>query len=154
MRKVVTTATVADTTVLLVRMGLAELRSWNWIGDDLKHPMEGYEVRDVTGALLGVFLTVGHLTGWIHAEYYDPAADDFFSAGDCQQIRTQGIARVLEFHRRHVGPVPSGEGFRLDEPRYLPYRLACLTGQCPEHCEDCEADYQRNEADRLAWAAA
>lgn len=137
MRKSVTTATVTDTTVLLVRMGLQELRSWNWIGDDLKHPMEGYEVRDVTGALLGVFLVVGHLTGWIHAEYYDPEADDFFAAGDCAQVSTQGVARVLEYRRRFVGPVPDGEGFAPALPRFRRNRACpfshCFDGDCIDH---------------------
>lgn len=121
-----------DVTVLLVRMGSAQLRSWNWLEDeDGRHPMSGYQVRDTTSALLGVVLSVGWLNGFTHAEYYDPATGDFYAAGECQQVTTQGIARVLEGYQRNVAPVPAGRDEALD-PEPLPVRrnVACPFTYC------------------------
>lgn len=149
-----TAMTFEDVTVLTVQMGSAQLQSWNWLGDeDGRHPMSGFEVRDTTGALLGVVLSVGWLDGFTHAEYYDPATDDFFSAGEGDQVATQGIARVLEAYGRNVAAVPSGEGFTINEPLYRWTRSDCYAGLCPESCPLCEADHHQREADRLAWAA-
>lgn len=129
-----------EVTVLLVRMGSAQVRTWNWLEDeDGRHPMSGYEVRDMTGALLGVILTVGWLDGFIHAEWYDPATDEFYAAGECAQVTTQGIARVLEARGREVAPVPAGRDEVLD-PEPLPVRrnvacpfLYCFDSHCIDH---------------------
>lgn len=148
--------TFVDVTVLLVRMTAAQVREWKWVGDmwNGTDPVTGYEVRDTTGTLLGVILPLGHMASCIHAEWYDPARDDFFFAGETNvSVLTQGIARVLEARRRNIGPVATGEGFHIEEPRLLPTRLSCWLRTCPEDCPECEADYQRHEAERLAWAA-
>ncbi|MFC9341458.1 hypothetical protein ACFT0G_31100 [Streptomyces sp. NPDC057020] len=115
-----------DVALLLVRMTAAQARAWKWIGDD---PVEGYEVRDTTGALLGAVLPLGHRATRLHADVYDPEASDFFPAGQTDAaVLTQGIARVLDARTRLVGTVPAGAGFDLDEPRY---RHPCWVGACP-----------------------
>lgn len=148
--------TFADVTVLLVRMTAAQVSAWKWIGDETagQDPVEGYEVRDTTGALLGVVVPLGHRARRLHAEWYDPQADDFFPAGETDAVLTQGIARVLDARAAHVSPVPAGDGFDLDEPRYLPVRAACWAGVCPDDCPLCEDDHERREADRRALLAA
>ncbi|MGW6416306.1 hypothetical protein [Streptomyces sp. NPDC055055] len=126
-----------DVTLLLVRMTAAQVRAWKWIGDEEvgEDPVEGYEVRDTTGALLGAVLPLGHRATRLHAEVYDPEASDFFPAGQTDAaVLTQGIARVLDARTRLVGTVPAGDGFDLDEPRY---RHPCWVGACPEDCELC-----------------
>jgi hypothetical protein len=100
-----TTITIDDTTVTLTPMTATQIADWEWIGSPMEGtaPMSGYEIRNTTGTLLGVLLCRGYLTGPIHAEYYDPAVDDFFFAGETQRVLTQGVARVLEQYERHVG---------------------------------------------------
>lgn len=149
--------TFADVTVLLVRMTYAQLRSWSWVGDEWTGEAvhEGWEVRDVTGALLGAVLPIGHHATRIHAEWYDPATDDFYAAGETNApVLTQGIARVLDSRAAHVGAVPAGDPFVLDEPRFLPVRVDCWAGVCPARCPECEADYVRQEEARRQYAAA
>lgn len=123
-------------TVLLVRMTSAQVNAWKWVGDvrDGTDPVSGWEVRDTTGALLGVVLPLGHLASAVHAEWYDPEAGDFVSLGDTTApVLTQAIARVVNARRR-LAEMPSGEGFTLDEPRYVP---DCWAGACPADCQLC-----------------
>ncbi|MFE3378750.1 hypothetical protein [Streptomyces anulatus] len=150
MRKTVTAHTLAqftgvtgadvtfrDVTLLLVRMSARQVQSWKWIGDERKgeDPVKGWEVRDTTGTLLGLVLPVGHRATRLHVEWYDPQAGDFFPAGETSEaVLTQGIARVLEARTCHVGTVPPGEGFDLDEPRYV---HPCWIGTCPQDCPLC-----------------
>lgn len=96
------TVTIDDTTTL-TSMTSSQLISWEWTGDlmDGTAPMDGYEVRDTHGQLLGILLCRGYLTGPIHVEWYDPEADDFFPGGETQRVLTQGVARVLEKRKRH-----------------------------------------------------
>ncbi|MFI7359732.1 hypothetical protein ACIBTP_38100 [Streptomyces avidinii] len=143
--------TVAETEVLLVRMSGQQVSRWNWIGDMWvgDYPFEGHEVRDTTGALLGVILLRGHLVGSIHVEWYDPQADDFFAAGETHRVLTAGIFRVLEARERHVGPVPAGGNFIDSVPRFLWRRTACYLGQCDD-CPECQADDERRYAASLA----
>lgn len=149
MRNAVTTHTVnvftgskgvamffASITVILVRMTSAQVGAWKWVGDmyDGTDPVIGWEVRDTAGALLGVVLPLGHLAGSVHAEWYDPEADDFYSLGDTTEpVLTQAIARVVNARRR-LAEIPCGEGFTLDEPRYVP---DCWAGACPADCQLC-----------------
>ncbi|MEU0275555.1 hypothetical protein [Streptomyces sp. NPDC006307] len=140
--------TFRDVTVLLVRMTAAQVHGWKWIGDEWagEDPVEGYEVRDTTGALLGVVLPMGHRATRLHAEFYDPQADDFFPAGETNAaVLTQGIARVLDACTRHVGTVPAGDGFDLDEPRYVP---PCWVGACPEDCPLCDCGWWERQGAR------
>ncbi|WP_431983934.1 hypothetical protein [Streptomyces qinglanensis] len=129
----------ADTTVLLIRMTAAHVRCWSWAGDmwDGTTPTHGYEVRDATGALLGALLPLGHMARHCHVEWYDPAAADFFPAGETDAVLTQGIARILGQRTRHVGPVPAGEDFAgLRYPRrrnrFCPWNN-CFDPECPDH---------------------
>ncbi|MEV3895341.1 hypothetical protein [Streptomyces anulatus] len=128
-----------ETTVLLVRMSSVQVSAWKWIGDEMRgeDPVSGWEVRDTTGALLGVILPLGHKASRLHAEWYDPQADDFFPAGETANVLTQGIARVLDCRARNVGPVPSGEGFapaplRYTHNRYCPFGH-CSDDTCGDH---------------------
>lgn len=147
--------TVEEVTLILVRMTPAQVATWKWVGDmwNGTDPVQGYEVRDTTGALLGVLLPLGHTARHIHAEWFDPATEEFYAAGETDAVLTQGMHRVLDAYGRYVRPVPSGADFQFDEPRYLPTRLACLTGLCADTCPDCEADHEGRDADRLAWSA-
>lgn len=146
----VTTATLPttmntddDTTALLVRMTPAQLDNWTWLADEdgTADLMHGWEVRDTTGALLGLALSFGHLTGYVHARWYDPATDDFYAAGEGDRP-LHGAARVVEMRRRNVGPVPAGQGFELGTPRYFPNRSSCYAGICGEDCPKCQADWR------------
>lgn len=111
--------TFADITVLLVRMTTAQVRRWSWLGSewDGTKPLEGYEVRDGDGALLGAVLPLGHRSRRYHIEWYDPTSEDFFPAGETDAVRTQWVARVIEKRSRHVGPILAGEDF-AERPRY------------------------------------
>ncbi|MEW2631639.1 hypothetical protein AB0903_08260 [Streptomyces sp. NPDC048389] len=137
-----------DVTVLLVRMTAAQVQGWKWIGDEWagEDPVEGYEVRDTTGALLGLVLPMGHRATRLHAEFYDPQVDDFFPAGETNAaVMTQGIALVLDARTSHVGTVPAGEGFDLNEPRYVP---PCWVDACPEGCPLCDCGWWERQGVR------
>ncbi|MEU9033789.1 hypothetical protein AB0D45_02575 [Streptomyces sp. NPDC048352] len=137
-----------DVTVLLVRMTAAQVQGWKWIGDEWagEDPVEGYEVRDTTGALLGAVLPMGHRATRLHAEFYDPQVDDFFPAGETNAaVMTQGIARVIDARTRHVGTVPAGGGFDLDEPRYV---HPCWIGTCPPDCPLCDCGWWERQGAR------
>ncbi|WP_327415430.1 hypothetical protein [Streptomyces sp. NBC_01233] len=140
--------TFRDVTVLLVRMTAAQVQGWKWLGDERigEDPVQGWEVRDTTGALLGVVLPLGHRATRLHAEFYDPEAGDFFPAGETNAaVTTQGLALVLDGYTRHVDTVPAGEGFDLDEPRYVP---PCWVGACPEDCELCACGWWERQGAR------
>ncbi|WP_328638407.1 hypothetical protein [Streptomyces canus] len=132
----------ASVTVLLVRMGLAELRFWSdLLGGQMNGtaPVDGYEVRATDGALLGVILPLGHQASRMRVEWYDPATDDFYAAGHTDAVMTQGIARVLDHYRRNVGDVPLGRDTALDpEPvravrnRFCPWSY-CFDAHCADH---------------------
>lgn len=111
--------TFAEITVLLVRMTVAQVRSWSWLGHEWNNtqPLEGYEVRDATGALLGAVLPLGHSPRRHHVEWYDPQCGDFFAAGETDAVRTQWVTRILDQRVQHVGTVPAGEDF-VELPRY------------------------------------
>lgn len=99
-----------ETTVQISRMTYAQLAAWGWMSDPTQgtQPMRGYEVRGTTGALLGAMFTLRHFANSLHAEWYDPTTDDFYSAGDTPgPVLTQGVAYVLGQYTRHVGPVPA-----------------------------------------------
>lgn len=139
-----------DTTVLLVPMTVAQVREWKWVGDawDGTEPVKGYEVRDITGALLGAILPLGHMATSHHVEWYDPTAGEFFSAGQTPNaILRQGAAYVLQQYTRHVGPAASGEAPGIVSPRYIddlpryighfPRRRACHWTWCVDpECPD------------------
>lgn len=139
MRKVVTSTRIYDTVVLLVAMTSAQVAGWKWVGDEWKgeDPVLGWEVRDVTGALLGVVLPLGHMATRIHAEWYDPQADDFFFAGVTNAaVLKQGVNRVLEQRGQQVGPVPTDEDFAPERPRPVRNK-ACPFNYCfDSHCID------------------
>ncbi|WP_309317428.1 hypothetical protein [Streptomyces salinarius] len=132
----------ASVTVLLVRMGLAELRFWSdLLGGQMDgtDPVDGYEVRASDGALLGVILPLGNKASRMHIEWYDPATDDFYPAGRTDTVMTQGISRVLGHYRRNVGDVPVGRDTLLDpEPvrlirnRFCPW-VYCFDAECVDH---------------------
>lgn len=133
--------TFADITVLLVRMTTAQVTAWSWVGNvwnGTAPPLEGYEVRDANGALLGAVLPLGHRTRRYHIEWYDPAAEDFFFAGEADAVRTEWVARVLDKRFRHVGPIPAGEDF-TEHPRYRHPRtrfcpwICCFDPECIDH---------------------
>ncbi|MDN3056878.1 hypothetical protein PH213_20450 [Streptomyces sp. SRF1] len=149
-----TTMAVRDVTVLLVRMTAAQIQAWKWLGDEWtgQDPVTGYEVRDTTGALLGVIVPLGHAAHSMHVEWYDPIAADFFTAGQTDCVLTQGVARILEARSRHGLPVLSGEGFTLNEPMYYPTPVNDPAEACP--CPDCQADDERREVERLGRRAA
>lgn len=147
--------TVEAVTVLLVRMTAAQVNDWKWVGEmwDGTDLVEGWEVRDTTGALLGIILPLGHRARQLHAEWYDPTTGEFYAAGQTPDaVFTQGVHYVLNSYERGAGPVPAGEGFALDEPRFLPVRVNCFAGLCPDDCPACAADDYRTEADRVRWA--
>lgn len=132
----------ASVTVLLVRMSHPELRFWSSLlggAEDGTAPVEGYEIRDRDGALLGVALPRGHKASRIHAEWYDPQSDDFYSAGDTSApVITQAIARVINARRRHVGEVPHGRDLVLDPiPVVAARNRVCPFTYCfDRHCID------------------
>ncbi|UQA95651.1 hypothetical protein [Streptomyces halobius] len=117
---------------------------------DGTNPVTGYEVRDTTGALLGAILPLGHMARHLHVEWYDPATEEFYVAGETDAVLTQGVHRVFDQYGRHVRPVPSGEGFDLDEPRYVPN---CWVGACPEDCPLCADGWWERQTYRLTRAA-
>jgi len=131
--------TFADVTVLLVRMTSTQVSTWKWVGNEMRgeDPVEGYEVRDTTGALLGVILPLGHKATRLHVEWYDPQADDFFPVGETANVLTQGIARVLDARPRHLAPAPSGEDFTPSPVRYIRNRACpfsyCFDVECVDH---------------------
>lgn len=134
--------TFTDVTVLLVQMTAAQVGAWKWVGDmwAAEDPVTGYEVRDTTGALLGVVLPLGHMAWRLHVEWYDPAAEDFYPAGETgDAVLTQGMARVLDHRFRNVGPVPAGEGFAPELPRYTRNKACafnfCFDAECIDHGE-------------------
>ncbi|WP_284576751.1 hypothetical protein [Streptomyces sp. 2P-4] len=152
MRKAVTTHTLsvfaaataagmtfADITVLLVRMTSAQVSAWKWVGDEMRgeDPVEGYEVRDTTGALLGVILPLGHKGTRLHTEWYDPQADDLFPAGETANVTTQGIARILDARTRNVGAVPTGEDFAPAPVQHIRNQACpfsyCFDAECVDH---------------------
>ncbi|MXM67038.1 hypothetical protein GR925_27315 [Streptomyces sp. HUCO-GS316] len=146
MRKVAELVKVYETTVILVAMTAAQVAEWKWVGDEWlgEDPVQGWEVRDTTGALLGAILPLGHLATRLHVEYYDPEAGDFFSAGDTNAaVLKQGVARVLTA-RRHLGPIPAGEGFRL-APSHIP-PVDCMYSRCAPGCDYCRTRDERAEA--------
>ncbi|MFD8509675.1 hypothetical protein ACFV27_00815 [Streptomyces antimycoticus] len=132
----------AAVTVLLVRMGLPELRFWSGLlGGHMigTAPVDGYEVRASDGALLGVILPLGHRATRLRAEWYDPETDDFYPAGETDAVMTQAIARVLDARRRQVGEVSLGRDLVLDpEPvtprrnRFCPFNY-CAAPVCIDH---------------------
>ena len=126
--------TFADTTVLLVRMTTAQVRRWSWVGNvwNGTAPLEGYEVRDATGALLGAVLPLGHRTRRYHIEWYDPAAEDFFFAGEADAVRTEWVAHILDERFRHVGPTPAGEDC-VEPPRCRHPRNRFCPPECIGH---------------------
>jgi len=150
MNRTVETLTIhsLDTTVLLVHMTSAQLQQWNWIAasdavegtlahlveTDAQMPIDGYEVRDADGALLGAILV--RRAGTIHAELYDAATGDFYSLGDTpQRILSQGAACILHAHRAAGRTLPAGE--ELVAPRYLSRRRSCPWGWCFDaYCPD------------------
>ncbi|WP_405759481.1 hypothetical protein OG234_13365 [Streptomyces sp. NBC_01420] len=129
----------ADVTVLLVRMTAAQVSDWKWIGDETtgQDPVEGYEIRDTEGALLGAVIPLGHRARRLHVEWYDAEAGDFFPAGETDNVLTQGIARVLEYRFRNVGPVPSGEDFAPQLLRRTRNKTCafnyCFDAECVDH---------------------
>lgn len=144
MRRTVTVTRSFDTRVLLVAMTPAQVREWKWVGDEWQgeDPVMGWWVRDVTGALLGAVLPLGHKASRIHAEYFDPQADDFFFAGVTNApVLTQGVSRVLSNYRYQVGPVPQGEGFTFG--RRL--NIDCMYSRCAVGCPDCARRDQPRE---------
>lgn len=148
MRRTVTVTRSFDTRVLLVAMTPAQVREWKWVGDEWQgeDPVLGWWVRDVTGALLGVVLPLGHKAGRIHAEYYDPQADDFFFAGVANApILKHGVTRVLAGYGHNVAPVPAGADFTL-RPSHIP-PLDCMYSRCAPGCTHCTRyDEPREEA--------
>jgi hypothetical protein len=128
-------------TVLLVAMTAAQVRAWAWVGDpmDGTAPVQGWEVRDSTGALLGAILPLGHMAASLHAEWYDPQADDFFPAGETSApVLTQAISQVVYARRYAVGQLPAGRDRVLDPERFAPRRnQSCPFTHCwDEHCPD------------------
>jgi hypothetical protein len=153
MRNVVTLAKVWGTTVMLVAMTWKQVRNWKWVGDEMQgqDPVQGWEVRDIEGALLGVILPLGHKAGQIHAEWYDPATDDFYFAGVTNApILKHGVGRVLSHRRYEVGPVPTGEGFTL-RPNAIP--VDCMYSRCAPGCEHCHARHMAGVAREQAREA-
>ena len=132
-------------TLLLVRMTATQVKAWSWVGDmwDGTTPVEGYEVRDTTGGLLGVILPLGHQAARLHAEWSDPASGDFYAAGETPAaVLTQGASYVLQQYAWHVGAVPPGEGFTLGGSRYhhRPGRCPfgyCFDLECVDHASVC-----------------
>lgn len=138
--RALTEARLRDMTALLLPMRPAQFAEWAWLSEayDGQAPMYGCEVRDTTGALLGLFLSMGHMSTVMHVEWYDPATQEFYSAGDTQAIYTQAVTRVLEQRERHAGPVPTGEDFGLVELPALPARAYTYSaGGCGEDCPTC-----------------
>lgn len=144
-------------TVLLVAMTPAQVHGWKWVGDETRgeDPVMGWEVRDTTGALLGVMLPLGHRARQIHTEFFDPAIGDFEYAGVTNApILRHGITRILAARRHNVGPVPAGKDFRIDVPNWLKARTPCTTSRCPQSCTGLEAEHRRREREALAAAEA
>ncbi|MFF1468016.1 hypothetical protein [Streptomyces mirabilis] len=133
--------TFAEVTVMLVAMTSAQVATWKWVGDetDGTDPVQGWEVRDSTGSLLGVILPLGHMATSLHAEWYDPQADDFFPAGEASApVLTQAISMVVHARRYAVGQLPAGRDLVLDPVLPAPRRnQSCPFGYCwDEHCPD------------------
>lgn len=134
--------TFASVTVLLVRMGLPELRFWAGLlggHENGTAPIEGYEIRAADGTLLGAVLPLGHMATRLHVEWYDPTAGDFFPLGDINATTlTHGISLVLNARRR-IKEAPLGRDFVLDpEPvacrpnKVCPFAY-CLDADCVDH---------------------
>ncbi|MFJ4627146.1 hypothetical protein [Streptomyces sp. NPDC088847] len=132
-----------EVTVLLVRMGVAQVRFWaNLVGDpaDGTAPVEGYEVRASDGALLGAILPLGHMARRMHVQWYGPVGEEFYPAGDTDDaVLTQGVARVLAQRPDCVGDVPLGRDLVLDPEPIAPRRntacpfLHCFDAHCIDH---------------------
>ncbi|MFJ4469544.1 hypothetical protein ACIP2X_18915 [Streptomyces sp. NPDC089424] len=129
----------SEVTVMLVAMTSAQVTTWKWVGDDMDgtDPVQGWELRDSSGSLLGVILPLGHMASAIHAEWYDPQADEFFPAGETgAPVLTQAISLVVNARRYAVGELPAGRDCVLDPARPAPRRnQACPWGYCWD--EDC-----------------
>ncbi|MFF4900486.1 hypothetical protein [Streptomyces sp. NPDC001068] len=128
-------------TVLLVAMTPAQVASWKWVGDDMDgtDPVNGWELRDSSGSLLGVILPLGHKATAIHAEWYDPQTGDFYPAGETTSpVTTQAISLVVTARRYAVGELPSGRDHALDPVQPAPRRnQACPFTYCFDtHCVD------------------
>jgi hypothetical protein len=107
----------AEATVMLVAMTAAQVAAWKWVGDDQDgtDPVEGWEVRDRTGSLLGVILPLGHMATAVHAEWYDPQAGDFFPAGETSTpVLGQAVSLVVQARQYAVGQPPTGRDDALD----------------------------------------
>ncbi|MET7729193.1 hypothetical protein [Streptomyces mirabilis] len=132
----------AEVTVMLVAMTAAQVRTWAWVGDpmDGTAPVQGWEVRDRTGSLLGVILPLGHMATSLHAEWYDPQADDFFPAGETTApVISQALSVVVNARRYAVGELPAGRDEALDPAPLAPRRnqscpfTHCWDKHCPDH---------------------
>lgn len=131
----------AEATVMLVAMTAAQVRAWAWVGDpmDGTAPVQGWEVRDRTGALLGAILPLGHMATSLHAEWYDPQADEFFPAGETSApVTTQALSMVVNARRYGVGELPAGRDHVLDPaPAATRRNQSCPFGYCWDaHCPD------------------
>lgn len=131
-----TSMNVTTATILLVAMTAAQVRTWaDLVGDPMEGttPVRGWEVRDSSGSLLGAILPLGHLPGAIHAEWYDPQADDFFPAGETGvPVITQAVSLVVNARRYAVGELPSGRDLLLDPVQPIAQRdLAARWRHCP-----------------------
>ncbi|MEU0950453.1 hypothetical protein ABZ379_48720 [Streptomyces canus] len=134
--------TFTEATVVLVAMTSAQVAAWKWVGGEMDgtDPVQGWEVRDSTGALLGVILPLGHMAGAIHAEWYDPQAQDFLPAGETSApVLTQAISLVVAARRRAVGELPTGRDRVLDPEPLAPRRnqacpwMYCFDSHCVDH---------------------
>ncbi|MDH6489629.1 hypothetical protein M2157_005628 [Streptomyces sp. SAI-127] len=128
---------------MLVAMTSAQVAAWKWVGDetDGTDPVQGWEVRDRTGSLLGVILPLGHMATAIHAEWYDAEAGEFFPAGETSTaVLTQAISLVVDARRRAVGDLPAGRDYVLDPEPPASHRrsgmchwLYCFDSHCVDH---------------------
>ncbi|MEV0016658.1 hypothetical protein [Streptomyces tendae] len=132
----------AEVTVVLVAMTAAQVWAWAWVGDPMEGttPVEGWEVRDRTGSLLGAILPLGHMATTLHAEWYDPQADDFFPAGETTApVITQALSMVVNARRYAVGELPAGRDYALDPVQRITLlrRQTCTWMYCfDKHCAD------------------
>uniref|UniRef100_UPI0005193DD3 hypothetical protein n=1 Tax=Streptomyces capuensis TaxID=1464056 RepID=UPI0005193DD3 len=131
MTRIRTITTHDDNTLLLVQMSSAHVHEWAWIGDPYQCdvPLTGWEVRATDGTLLGVVLPCGHqdyMGVRIHAEMYDPNAQDFVFAGEGRTVLKQGVARIIEARQRAGLPVPFDDTYRPPQG-YMPVHE-------PENC--------------------
>ncbi|WP_327594664.1 hypothetical protein [Streptomyces chartreusis] len=131
-----------EVTVMLVAMTSAQVAAWKWVGDerDGTDPVQGWEVRDSAGSLLGVILPLGHMAQEIHAEWYDPQAGDFFPAGETSApVITQALSLVVNARRYAVGELPAGRDRVLDPVLPAPRRnqacpwAYCFDAECVDH---------------------